>query len=170
MDTKLDRLFVGQKKVLWYNEVDGDVEFNLDDGSSDSVTADQFKAIAKASRYEDGMVRVYKWNKAITEIMEILLRNKMKLIEKDFVTGRIDSTIIEGYQKAVSVLFGAKFEEFINLAQIDSVLKDNNTMFNEEEVVVEGSEAEVVAEEVVAEEVAAEEVAPEAPAEEVVAE
>ena len=58
MDTKLDRLFVGQKKVLWYNEVDGDVEFNLDDGSSDSVTADQFKAIAKSSRYEDGMVIV----------------------------------------------------------------------------------------------------------------
>lgn len=157
------RLFIGTKKVLWYNDLEDSIEFELDDGSKDIVTVDQFKAIAKPSRYDDGMVRIYKWNKAVSEIMEILLRNKMKLIEKDFVTGRVDSTIIEGYQKAAAKLFGARYEDFINLAQIDSVLKENNLMFIDEEVAVEaGSDAgveEVAAEEVVAEEPQAEEVA-----------
>ena len=162
MDTTKERLFVGSKKIIWYN-IDGDeVEFRLDDGSSDVVTEAQFKAIARPSRYDDGMKQVYKWNKAVSEIMEILLKNKMKLIEKDFVTGRIDATIIQGYQKAAAKLFGSKFEEFINLAQIDSVLKENNMTFNEEEVVVEEVAApEAPAEEVVAEEAPAEEVAAE---------
>lgn len=162
MDTTKERLFIGSKKIIWYN-IDGDsVEFKLDDGSSDTVTEAQFKAIAKPSRYDDGMRQVYKWNQAISEIMEILLKNRMKLIEKDFVTGRIDATIIQGYQKAAAKLFGAKFEEFINLAQIDTVLKENNMTFNEEEVVVE----EVAAQEAPAEEVVVEE----APAPEVAAE
>lgn len=160
MDTTKERLFVGSKKIIWYN-IDGDeVEFRLDDGSSDIVTEAQFKAMAKPSRYDDGMKQVYKWNEATSEIMEILLKNRMKLIEKDFVTGRIDATIIQGYQKAAAKLFGAKFEEFINLAQIDTVLKENKMTFNDDEVV----------EEVVAPEAPAEEVAEEvAPAEEVAA-
>lgn len=137
MDTTKERLFVGSKKIIWYNIGDNEVEFRLDDGSSDTVTEAQFKAIARPSRYDDGMKQVYKWNQAVSEIMEILLKNKMKLIEKDFVTGRIDATIIQGYQKAAAKLFGAKFEEFINLAQIDNVLKEHNMTFNEEEVVVE---------------------------------
>lgn len=160
-----DRLFVGSKKVVWYNNSDeGDIDFTLDDGSSDTVTADQFKSIAKPSRYDDGMVRVYKWNDAISQIMEILLRNKMKLIEKDFVTGRIDSTVIESYQKAAATLFGAKFEEFINLAQIDSVLKEHDMLKREDESAVEaGSDAGAV-EEAAAEEVV--EIKEEAPASE----
>lgn len=161
MDTTKERLFVGSKAVIWYN-IDGDeVEMKLDDGSSDVVTEAQFKAIARPSRYDDGMRQVYKWNQAISEIMEILLKNKMKLIEKDFVTGRIDATIIDGYQKAAAKLFGAKFEEFINLAQIDSVLKENNMTFNDDEVVEEVAAPEAPAEEVVAEEAPAEEVAAE---------
>lgn len=160
MDTKKERLFIGSKAIIWYN-IDGDeAEFKLDDGSSDIVTEAQFKAMAKPSRYDDGMKQVYKWNEATSEIMEILLKNRMKLIEKDFVTGRIDATIIQGYQKAAAKLFGAKFEEFINLAQIDTVLKENKMTFNDDEVV----------EEVVAPEAPAEEVAEEvAPAEEVAA-
>jgi hypothetical protein len=161
MDTTQERLFVGSKKIIWYN-IDGDeVEFRLDDGSSDIVTEAQFKAIARPSRYDDGMKQVYKWNEAVSEIMEILLKNRMKLIEKDFVTGRIDATIIQGYQKAAAKLFGAKFEEFINLAQIDSVLKENNMTFNEEEVVEEVAAPEAPAEEVVVEEAPAPEVAAE---------
>lgn len=161
MDTTKERLFIGSKKIIWYN-IDGDsVELKLDDGSSDTVTEAQFKAMAKPSRYDDGMRQVYKWNQAISEIMEILLKNRMKLIEKDFVTGRIDATIIQGYQKAAAKLFGAKFEEFINLAQIDTVLKENNMTFNEEEVVEEVAAPEAPAEEVVVEEAPAPEVAAE---------
>lgn len=161
MDTTKERLFIGSKAIIWYN-IDGDsVEFKLDDGSSDTVTESQFKAMAKPSRYDDGMRQVYKWNQAVSEIMEILLKNRMKLIEKDFVTGRIDATIIQGYQKATAKLFGAKFEEFINLAQIDSVLKENNMTFNEEEVVEEVAAPEAPAEEVVVEEAPAPEVAAE---------
>lgn len=168
MNTKKDQLFVGKKKIVWYNVADGDVEFTLDDGSKDMVTEEQFEAIALPSRYDDGEVRIKKWNPAIRAIMGILLANKMKLIEKDFVTGRIDATVIENYQQAAAYLFGAKFEEFINLSEIDRVLKEKS-MNEETEVVAEevisddGSVEEVVAP---AEEVVAEE----APAEEVVAE
>ncbi len=163
MNTKKDQLFVGKKKIVWYNVADGDVEFTLDDGSKDMVTEEQFESIALPARYDDGEVRIKKWNPAIRAIMGILLANKMKLIEKDFVTGRIDATVIENYQQAAAYLFGAKFEEFINLSEIDRVL--NEKSMNEE--------TEVVAEEAVAEEVVApaeEVVAEEAPAEEVVAE
>lgn len=154
-----DRLFVGEKKVLCYNtNSEGDIEFELQDGSSDTITADQFWAVAKPSRYDDGMVRVYKWNKAISEIVGILLKNKMKLIEKDFVSSRVDETIIQAYQRAAAKLFGAKFEDFINLAQIDSVLKEHNSMFIEENAVEEV--ASDVADESV--ESPAEEAAPEA--------
>ena len=114
----VDKLFIGKKKVLWYNKTeDGDIKFELDDGSSDTVTEPQFQVIAKTHRYEDGMVQVYKWNDAVSKIIAILLDNKMRLIEKDFVAGRVDATIIENYQKAAAKLFGAQFEEFINLAQ-----------------------------------------------------
>jgi hypothetical protein len=147
-EQKEDRLFLGSKKIIWYNSNDdGDVDFTLDDGSNDTVTAEQFKAIAKPSRYDDGMVRVYKWNSAISQIMEILLKNKMKLIEKDFVIGRIDSTIIESYQKAAAALFGAKYEEFINLAQIDAVLKEHNMLkYKDESTIEAGSDTTVVEE------------------------
>jgi len=145
MDTKKDNLFIGKAKVIWYNSSEGDTKYTLDDGSSGTVTDEQFSAMAKTSRYEDKMAQVYKWNQAVSEIVEILLKNKMMLIEKDFVSGRVDSTIVENYGKAAAILFGAPMEEFIKLSDIDRVLKEN-PMSDEQEIVTE----EVAAEEVVA--------------------
>lgn len=131
MNTTQERLFIGSKAVIDYNEEDMKVKFVLDDGSGDTITKDQFETIARPARYDDGMVRVYKWNSAVIEIMGVLLKNNMKLIEKDFVTQQIDSTIVQNYQRAAAELFGASHEELITLESIDKVLKGNN-MFTEE--------------------------------------
>jgi hypothetical protein len=95
--------------------------------------------------------------------MAILLKNKMRVIEKQFVLGRVDETIIDSYDRASAKLYGTDYEHNINLAHIHEVLTKDNPMIIDEEVEeVAGSDA--VAEEVVAEEVVAEEAAPEAEA------
>jgi len=156
--------YIGQKKITEYNEMEGKVQFTLDDGSGDIVTKDQFDSIVKDEKYDDGMVRVFKWNKAVSQIMKVLLENDMRLIEKDFVMGRVDTTIVENYRTASAKLFGAKDENLISLSQINKVLiGKGNDMIKEKKVetpVVE--ETPAVVETPVVEETAA----PEVPVEE----
>ena len=127
--------YIGEQKVKEYNEIEGKVQYTRGDGSGDMVTREQFDAMLKDEPYDEGMCRVFKWSPAVKEIMAVLLKNDMMLIEKDFVTGRIDATIIENYQKASAKLFGAQNENMIRLSQINRALIGKDTTMSEEEVV-----------------------------------
>lgn len=115
--------YIGTKKIVDQQpEAEGLVTYKLEDGTNATVRADQFESMAKEEAYEDGMVRVYKWNPAVSKVMEILLAYDMTLLEKDFVINRIDATIIENYGKAAAKLFGSDFEHNIKLSQIHKAL------------------------------------------------
>lgn len=116
--------YIGQLKVREYNEVEGKVSYLLEDSSGAIVTREQFDSMVKNAPYDDGMVRVNKWLPAVREIMEILLKNDMTLIEKDFVTGRIDATIIQNYEDAAAHAFGADYEHNISLSMIHKILTE----------------------------------------------
>lgn len=161
--------YIGQKEVSEYNEIEGNVHYTLSDGSGDIVTSEQFASMHKPEPYDDGLIRINKWSPAITEIMAVLLKNNMRVIEKQFVLGRVDETIIDSYDRASAKLYGTDYEHNINLRHIHDVLTKGQEMIDEEVVEVAASESETPAEEVVAEEVVAaeevvEETAPEAEA------
>ena len=82
-------LYIGQKRVAEYSEVeDGIVEYVFEDNSRGRVTTEQFDSMVKDKAYDDGMARVYKWAPAVREIMAVLLKNNMMMIEKAIVTGK----------------------------------------------------------------------------------
>lgn len=116
--------YIGQQKVREYNEVEGKVSYLLESNSGATVTKVQFDSMLSEEPYDDGLVRVKKWNPAIRDIMRILLSNDMTLLEKDFVTGRIDETILQNYQIAAAKAFGADYEHNISLTMIDKILAD----------------------------------------------
>ena len=149
------KLYLGKNRILEYNIGEECVSYTLEDGRSDTATEAQFHAMAKSEPYDDKMTQVYKWNGAVADIMGILLENRMMLIEKDFVLGRVDETVRQNYATAAARLFGAPHEEFINLKHIDNVLKEQK--MEDEQVVVEPTVEEVAVEETPAaeEEVAA---------------
>lgn len=115
--------YIGQLKVREYNEVEGKVSYLLEDSSGATVTKQQFDSMVAAAPYDDGLVRVKKWLPAVRDIMEVLLRNDMTIVEKDFVLGRVDETVIQNYGIAAAKLFGADYEHNISLSMIDKVLK-----------------------------------------------
>lgn len=136
--------YIGQKEVAEYNEINGDVHYTLSDGSGDTVTKEQFESMHQPKAYDDGMVRIHKWKPAIMAIMAILLANKMKVIEKQFVLGRVDETIIDAYDRASAILYGTDYEHNINLKHLDDVLKGNHM---EDEIVEPAVEETPVVEE-----------------------
>jgi len=116
--------YIGQHEVSEYNKVEGrKVKYLLSDQSGNTVTEEQFESMLKDEPYDDALVRVNKWNPAIREIMQVLLKNDMTILEKDFITGRIDETIIQNYGQAAAKLFGADYEHNITLSMIDRALK-----------------------------------------------
>lgn len=158
--------YIGQKEVSEYNEIEMNVHYTLSDGSGDTVTKEQFESMHKPEPYDDGLVRIHKWAPAITAIMKILLDNKMKVIEKQFLLGRVDETIIDSYDRASAILYGTDYEHNINLAHIHEVLTKGDPMItdeNVEEAASDAVEAEGAAEQAVvaeAEETPATEEAP----------
>jgi len=126
--------YIGQKEVSEYNEIEMNVHYTLSDGSGDTVTKEQFESMHKPEPYDDGLVRIHKWSPAITEIMAVLLKNNMRVIEKQFVLGRVDETIIDSYDRASAILYGTDYEHNINLAQIHAVLTKGDPMITDENV------------------------------------
>lgn len=123
--------YIGQQEVSEYNEVEGKVKYTLSDSSGATVTKEQFESMVRDTPYDDGLVRIYKWNPAVREIMGILLKNDMTILEKDFVSGRVDSTIIENYGAAAAKLFGTDYEHNITLSMIDKALQpDKKSVVN----------------------------------------
>lgn len=121
----MSKQYIGKQKVSKVEEIEGKIRYTLADGNGSTVTQEQFDSMVKDHEYDDAMVRVQKWLPAIRELMAVLLRNDMTIIEKDFVIGRLDETIVQNYGSASAKLFGAKsgFEGDISLSQIDNVLK-----------------------------------------------
>lgn len=118
--------YIGKMEVKEYKDIDGPVpkvRVILSDNEAEEFTKEQLENVVSDTPYDDAEVRIKKWSPAVKQIMEILLKNDMMIIEKDFVTSRIDATIIENYGKAAAKLFGAKYEDFITLNQIDKALK-----------------------------------------------
>lgn len=146
-------MFIGLQKIKTEIDLgDGKIKYILENDSGDTVTKEQFESMSSETAYEDGFVRVRKWNPALEKIMPILLENDLKLIEKDFVTGRIDETIVDSYRKAAAQVFGSDFEHNITLSQIHKVLTGKDKIMAEEvtpEVVVETPPVEPVVEPVV---------------------
>lgn len=155
--------YIGQKEVSEYNEIEMNVHYTLSDGSGDTVTKEQFESMHKPEPYDDGLVRIHKWAPAITAIMQILLDNKMKVIEKQFLLGRVDETIIDSYDRASAILYGTDYEHNINLAHIHAVLTKGDPMItdeNVEEAVASEAVEETPVEEAVVEETPVVEEAP----------
>jgi len=127
-DESKPKLYIGQKLVTEYNEVEsGVIDYVFEDNSRGRATMEQFDSMVKDKPYDDGMARVYKWGPAVREIMAVLLKNNMMMIEKDFVMGRVDETIIQRYAEAAAKLFGSPSENEITLTKIHEVLVSGET-------------------------------------------
>lgn len=126
--------YIGSQKIKEYNELDGRIQFTLENGAGDTVTVQQFESLSKEKPYDDGMIRVFKWVPAVREIMEILLKNDMRVADKQFVLGRVDETIISNYDRASAILYGVDFEHNIGLKEIHKAITSQKNISSVESV------------------------------------
>jgi len=96
-----------------------------EDNSHDEFTAEQWEAVMADAPYDDALIPIKKWTPALTQILEILQKNKMVLGDKDFVLNRLDQSLVNNYQKAVNKYFGVEHVSQISLDMIDVALKND---------------------------------------------
>ena len=119
-----ETLYIGSQQVTEvYPHPDGKmVAYVLANNERGELTTEQFAVVAKPTAYDDGRVSVEKWKPTVKKIMEILLEDRMRLMDKDFILQQVDNTIVHNYEKAVAKMFGAEFVEYISLPMLDAVL------------------------------------------------
>jgi len=115
--------YIGKNKVVETKEVEDKILYVLENGEGNTATKEQFESMACPEQYEDGEVQIKKWNPAVGQILAILLKNDMKMIEKEFVITRIDSSITENCNKATAKLYGVENPYFVTMSMVDTILR-----------------------------------------------
>lgn len=118
-------LYIGKQKIQhhFYDEVIEMVAVKLEDNTTHEFTQEQFDSVKSEDAYDDGLVVVRKWQPALHEILQVLLKNGMTMGEKDFILERLDTSIVNNYQTAVNKLFDVKHVSLISMKSVDVVLK-----------------------------------------------
>jgi hypothetical protein len=120
-----DTTYVGTQKVVEFLAIENTdkIVFTLDNGRKDEATMEQYIAMISPTAYPDGQVSVRKWKPFVDEVLEGMMKNDLKMVDKDFVLGQIESRLVTSANKATTKLWQTDDMMHVSLRKIDEVLK-----------------------------------------------
>jgi hypothetical protein len=117
--------YVGKRKVKSFstNEAINLVGVLYTDDSIDEFTQRQWDSVKSVTPYDDQTVSALKWKPLVEIILIEMLRDKARILDKDFILNQVDSSLVENYNLAISKIFGVHDPRQISLPQLDEILK-----------------------------------------------
>ena len=124
-EKKEEVIYVGSKKVANFKVADKTdlVGVLYEDNSSENYTTRQWESVKSDEKYDDGLVDTRKFTPLLKDILVLMLKENIRLIDKDFIINKLDASILENYSTMICKMFEVPEMSFISLGQIDANLK-----------------------------------------------
>ena len=123
-------VYIGKKRVQQQSRVEqlNMVSVKYDDNTTEDYSLRQFDAVKSDEPYDEGQVQIRKWKPLVKDILTGMLADSMNLGDKDFILGRVEESLVHNYEAAICKIMGdVEHVNFINLKDVDYILKDNET-------------------------------------------
>ena len=116
------QLFIGSKKVTEINELEGKVQYSLEDATQFTVFKDQFDSMAKEQAYDDGMINVFKFKPIVQAYVGVFMKYNLSLQEIPYSISRLNDAMDRIIDGSIAEKYGVKYKDDIKFSQLSETL------------------------------------------------